>query len=103
MALEVVWSEEAENQLDDIVEYLEENWTEKETEKLFKRLEDALKQVSEQLQRFKRSERKEGAREFQLSLHTTLFYSYNTERLEVLLLWPNKNDPANLSRLTPHP
>lgn len=40
MALEIVWSEEAENQLDGIVDYLEENWTENEIEKFFKRLED---------------------------------------------------------------
>ena len=46
MALEIVWSEEAENQLDRIVDYLEENWTEKEIEKFFKRLEEALKQLS---------------------------------------------------------
>jgi plasmid stabilization system protein ParE len=98
MALEVVWSEEAESQLDDIVEYLKENWTEKEIERFFNRLEDALNQVSQHPQRFKKSERKEGAREFLLSPHTTLFYSFNRKRLEVLLLWPNKNDPAKLDR-----
>jgi plasmid stabilization system protein ParE len=98
MALEIVWSEEAENQLDGIVDYLEENWSEKEIEKFFKRLEEALMQISQHPQRFKKSERKEGAREFQLSPHNTLFYSYNAERLEVLLLWPNKVDPAKLDQ-----
>jgi plasmid stabilization system protein ParE len=98
MALEVVWAEEAESQLEDIIEYLERNWTEVEIKKFFQRLEDGLKQVSQHPNRFKKSERKEGAREFRLGPHTTLFYSYNTERLEVLLLWPNKNDPSNLDR-----
>ena len=84
--------------MDRIVDYLEENWTEKEIEKFFKPLEEALKQLSQHPQSFKKSERKEGAREFQLSLHNTLFYSYNAERFEVLLLWPNNDDPAKLDQ-----
>lgn len=45
MALEIVWTDEAKNQLDEIITYLEENWTEKEISKFFVRLEECLTEI----------------------------------------------------------
>ncbi len=96
MALTIVWSQEAENQLDEIIEYLNEQWTEKEISRFFHRLEEGIVQISVAPHRNKDSERKKNTIEFQLSSHTSIFYSYNKTTLNILLLWANSKDPFNL-------
>ena len=73
MALEVVWSKEAEEQLDEIITYLNQHWTDKESSKFFIRLEEGLDQIKIAPHRYKNSERKENTKEFQLSSHITIF------------------------------
>ncbi len=46
MALIVEWTEEAESQLERIIEYLEENWTDREVRNFFTALERGLKIIS---------------------------------------------------------
>ncbi len=46
MALVIEWTLEAEKQLDDIIEYLESNWTEREIRNFFRKLEKALEVIS---------------------------------------------------------
>ena len=96
MALEVVWTDEAKVQLDEIITYLENNWTNKEIISFFRRLEEGLIQISENPHRFKQSDRMKGAREFQLFPHTTLFYSYNDRQVAVMVLWANRKNPGKL-------
>ncbi|MCF6353115.1 MAG: type II toxin-antitoxin system RelE/ParE family toxin [Cyclobacteriaceae bacterium] len=47
MALKIVWTDEANEGLDEIIEYIEEKWTEKELNKFFTRLEDCLEKIKE--------------------------------------------------------
>lgn len=96
MALEVFWTEEAEEQLDEIIEYLKEHWTEKEISKFFKRLEEGLTEIKNAPHRYKDSIRKLDCKEFNLSPQTTIFYSYNSQVLNFLLLWTNKKNPKSL-------
>lgn len=98
MALEIVWTEEAEEQLEEIITYLEEHWTEKEITKFFKRLEDGLSEIENAPHRYKDSIRKPDCKEFNLSPQTTIFYSYNNQVINILLLWINKKNPENLRR-----
>ena len=47
MALTVRWTQEAVDQLDGIIEYLELNWSEKEIRTFFRKLEKAVGSISE--------------------------------------------------------
>lgn len=96
MALGIVWTKVAETQLEDTIEYLESNWTHKEISKFFKRLEEALDEISKYPQRSKLSQRKVGAREHQLSRHTTIFYTYTETTVAILVLWSNKKNPQDI-------
>ena len=96
MALEVRWSNEAEFQLEEIINYLENNWTKKEIKSFFKRLEEGIEEIRQYPLRHKISDRKNNTREFQLSPHTTIFYTFNDQTLDILLLWPNKKNPSKL-------
>jgi plasmid stabilization system protein ParE len=45
MEKQIVWTPEAEKTLNQIVEYLEQNWTEKEVQKLFIAVENVVNQI----------------------------------------------------------
>jgi plasmid stabilization system protein ParE len=58
MALKIVWTVKAEQQLDEVIDYLEEHWTEKEISNFFRRLEKGLKEIKNAPHRYKDSIRK---------------------------------------------
>ena len=47
MALQIVWTDEANEGLDEIIEYLEYKWTEREVYQFFNRLEECLEKIKE--------------------------------------------------------
>jgi plasmid stabilization system protein ParE len=96
MALEIVWADEAKEGLDDILEYLEDHWTEREISQFFKRLEECLEKIKEAPHRQKDSLRKTGTKEYQHSAQTTIFYTYNNEVVNILRLWTNVKSLGNL-------
>jgi plasmid stabilization system protein ParE len=96
MALEVEWSDTAKLQLDNIINYLEENWTQREIRNFFKSLEKGIETISKAPKQHKSSLRKEGTFEFQLSSHITLFYTFDKQKVNILLLWSNRMDPKKL-------
>lgn len=96
MAFEIVWTDQANDDLDDIITYLENNWTDKEIGNFFDRLETCLIQIKSAPQRFKYSLRKEGTKEFQHSPQTTIFYSHNDYAINILRLWTNYKDPITI-------
>lgn len=73
MALKIEWSELASKDLDEIIEYLEGNWTEREIRKFFHRLEECLGNISSAPNLAKDSIRKTGTKEYQHSQKTTIF------------------------------
>jgi len=76
MALQIVWTDEANEGLDEIIEYLENKWTENEVYQFFNRLEECLEKIKEAPHRNKNSQRNPGAKEYQHSPQTTIFYVY---------------------------
>ncbi len=96
MALKIEWTSEAENQLDEIIEYLEENWTNKEIRNFFRKLEEGLAIISKQPLQQKESLRKVGTYEYQLSRQVTILYSFNTTVATILILWSNRMNPKKL-------
>ena len=58
MALEVEWSRNASEDLNEIIQYLEENWTDKQIRRFCRRLEDGIDQIQSSPERAKDSPRK---------------------------------------------
>ena len=96
MALKVDWADEATGDLDQIIKYLESNWTEDQIHRFFVRLENCLSDMTEAPHRQKDSLRKEGTKEYQHSPQTTIFYSYDPETVYILRVWVNLKDPDAL-------
>ena len=96
MALDIVWTDEANEGVDNIIDYLAEKWTEREIRNFFIRLEECLEKIAEAPQIHKDSLRKPGTKEFQHSKQTTIFYTYDSEMVYILRVWTNVNDPNSL-------
>lgn len=96
MALEIVWTDEANEGLDEIIEYLKENWTEKEIRKFFTRLEACLEKIRDAPHRQKDSLRKPGTKEYQHSPQTTIFYAFDDKVVYILRVWANLKNPRIL-------
>ncbi|MDP4587045.1 MAG: type II toxin-antitoxin system RelE/ParE family toxin [Flavobacteriales bacterium] len=96
MALDIKWTQEAEHQLDDIIEYLTETWTQKEINAFFKKLEKGIKTISDRPLQQKKSLRKIDCYEYQVSPQTTIFYDFVDQTATILVLWSNRMNPENL-------
>ena len=96
MALEVLWTDEALDQLDEITRHLGIQWGQKEINRFFQRLEDSITAISENPHTYKNSLRRPGTKEFLHSPQTTIFYSYDDQFIYVMLIWANRRDLSKL-------
>ena len=92
----MVWTREAEKSLDDILDYLESNWTEKEIRKFFISLEHCLSEIQAHSNSQKNSLRKEGTKEYQHSEQATIFYTFDENNVYLLKIWSNRMNPNSL-------
>ncbi len=98
MALEIIWSQEADNNLAAIISYLENNWTEKELKKFASILEEKINLIAEYPLSGKQSQRLHGTRECILTKHNTLFYVVNKTNLYIVSIWDNRQNPDKLKQ-----
>lgn len=96
MALKLFWSDAAIQNLEEITAYFEQHWTEKEISKFFQLLEGRLEHIRKHPSRFKISQRKAGSRECLLAPQTTIFYSFDEERVYIHVVWINRRNPKKL-------
>jgi plasmid stabilization system protein ParE len=96
MALKVIWSDEAKESLQNIVTYLEENWTKKELNSFSGILENQLSIICNNPKTYKKSERLLGTRECLLTKHNSLFYMANKENVLIVTVWDNRQEPSKL-------
>ena len=98
MALEIIWSEEAENNLEGIINYLLKHWTEKEIKKFSRTVDEKIELISEYPLLYKRSKRLQGTRECIISKHNTLFYIVDKTKLYIVSIWDNRQNPEKLNK-----
>ena len=94
---EIVWTDEAKQGLNNIIRYLETHWTEKELKKFFKRLEKAIKLVSERPELFSASGTKSGVRIFVFIKQVSLYYKEENDKVFIVSLFDNRMDPSKLA------
>ena len=96
MALAVRWTFEASTQFGEILDYLEDNWAEKEIRNFFGKLDKGIITISTSPYLHKKSIRRKGTREYQVTSQVTIFYVVNDGIVVILLLWSNRMNPKNL-------
>jgi len=69
----LIWSEEALNNLKNIIEYLEKRWTEKEIKKFAKILDKRLEIIESNPFLFAKNDKLNGLRKSVLTKHTSIY------------------------------
>lgn len=94
MAFKIIWSPEAEKTFDDIINYLEKNWSEKEIRKLISTTERIVLLLEQNPYLFRGSE-KESIYEVLIGKHNLLLYqiSETHKKVELLSFWDTRQNP----------
>jgi plasmid stabilization system protein ParE len=91
----IIWSEEAINNLRDIIDHLENNWTEREVRKFALKLEKVLDTIKNQPFAFPAS-KKMGIRRAVLTRQTTIYYEIFNDTIKIVTIFDSRQNPEKL-------
>lgn len=92
MALKVKWSAEARTTYQRVLDYLTENWTQREVQNFADRTASLLDLISRQPHLFRPSAH-ESIRKAVIGKQNSLFYQIKGTEIRLLSFWDNRQDP----------
>lgn len=87
------WSDEANHNLDEIINYLEANWADKEIRSFFTRLDKAVTLISIRPELFRLTNKRKGIRKCVFSKQTSIYYRAEKETITIVSLFANRKRP----------
>ncbi len=94
--LHIVISERAEKNLNKIVTYLENEWSERVKQNFILKLSKVINQISQSPLMFPASEIKKGLRKCVITKHTIIFYRVAEHEIEIITIQDSRQNPAFL-------
>ena len=96
--MKISWTPAARETYFNVLEYLEQAWTEKELHNFIIEVEKLLAQIAKNPEMFQASRKKKNVRKGFITKHTTLYYRVKPRKkeLELLTFWDNRQDPEKL-------
>ncbi|MCY0976138.1 type II toxin-antitoxin system RelE/ParE family toxin [Chryseobacterium wangxinyae] len=91
---EIVWSDQSLKELEETIEYLERNFTNKELRRLSVEIERNLDIISENPLVFSRTEKLD-IRKVVTAKFNTLYYKIENEKIEIISFFSNRQNPSN--------
>ncbi|HEY3389333.1 MAG TPA: type II toxin-antitoxin system RelE/ParE family toxin [Prolixibacteraceae bacterium] len=88
----IFWADEALNNLEDILEYLSKNWTQREVAVFKKSLSKQITLIEQNPKLFPVSQFNPRLRKSVLSKHTTIFYEVSGSVIYLVYLFGNKQN-----------
>ena len=89
----IVWSEEALSNLDSIIEYLQNRWTDREISRFFKKLDKRVDIIARNPLAYPVVEVRINIRRSVLSEQTSIYYEIKSDVIVILSLFDNRKDP----------
>ena len=89
----ILWTDFALSELENTIEYLEENWTERELRNLALEIEETLNLLSHNPNLFQASEVKKDIRRAVILSHNTLYYRVKNNQIEIISFFSNRQNP----------
>ncbi len=93
-------SRRAMKNLDNLLVYLEEDWSTKVKHDFVQKLDKSLKQIQELPDSFPESDNIRGLRKCVVTKQTTVFYKYSDTTIYVVTIFDNRQNPKSLERET---
>lgn len=80
----IVWTNKALINLDNVIQYLTDNWTEKEISKFFRKLDSRINIISQRPLLYPLTSNRKDVRRSVLTSQLTIYYRINKESVEIL-------------------
>ncbi len=94
--MKVTISERAEKNLDDIIQYLETEWSVRVRDKFLEVLKTKIEQIGRMPQMYEASSKKKTIRRCVISKQTSLYYKAKKEEIEIITIQDNRGNPRKL-------
>ncbi|MBU1370338.1 MAG: type II toxin-antitoxin system RelE/ParE family toxin [Bacteroidetes bacterium] len=91
----VIWSKRAKTDLKKIIDYFEENWTEKEIGTFFRKLDKQILIIQKQPNAFPATKHK-NVRRSVLSRQTTIYYDILKDSVRIITLFDTRQSPEKI-------
>ena len=92
----IQWTDHALSELEDTIEYLEKNWTERELKNFARELDHTIELISKNPELFQTSKQKKTVRRAVVAKFNDLYYRQKNETVEILSLFSNRQDPERI-------
>ncbi|MBJ7882981.1 type II toxin-antitoxin system RelE/ParE family toxin [Gelidibacter salicanalis] len=98
MSRKVVVSKTAEKKLDKLFEYLITEWSVKVKTDFVEKLDSSIEIIKKQPEIFPESKKAKGLKKCVITKQTTLFYRYNSKRINIVMLFDTRQNPNKLDK-----
>lgn len=98
MSRKVVISKTAERKLDKLFEYLITEWSVKVKTDFVKKLDSSIEIIKNQPEIFPESKKGKSLRKCVITKQTTLFYRYNSKRINIVTIFDTRQNPNKLDK-----
>tara|TARA_R110002050_G_scaffold141251_2_gene266325 strand:- start:32105 stop:32410 length:306 start_codon:yes stop_codon:yes gene_type:complete len=98
MARNVIISKIAERRLENLFEFLLDNWSVKVKNDFIIKLEKCVTIIRKQPESFPSSEKEQGLRKCVITKHTTLFYRFDEKSIKIVTLFDSRQNPKKLNQ-----
>ena len=94
----IIFSKNAEESLFELLEYLEIKWSKKVKDKFISNLDKVIYLIQIEPEIFPKSELNKNYRKCVLSKQTTIYYKFNTKRVEIITFFDTRQDPNKIKK-----
>jgi len=94
------FSKSASTKLENLLYYLEKEWSKKVKADFILKLDNSLLQIQNHPNSFPASEKINGLRKCVVTKQTTIFYKYSDHGIYVVALFDNRQDPGIIKNLS---
>jgi plasmid stabilization system protein ParE len=94
--MKVTISERAERNLDNIVRYLETQWSARVRDKFLDLLKNKIEKIAKMPQMYEASSKKKTIRRCVLNKQTSLYYRVRRDELEIVTIQDNRKNPKKI-------
>ncbi len=92
----IIWTEEAIRNLEAILDYLQNRWTQREVDNFKKRLSNLLRLISGNPKLFPKSENQPRLRKAVLARQTIIFYEFKHGKVYLIYLFGSSQNPEKI-------
>ncbi|MFA5973054.1 MAG: type II toxin-antitoxin system RelE/ParE family toxin [Lentimicrobiaceae bacterium] len=96
MDREIRLSKRAVRKLDNLLVYLEKEWSSKSKSDFINKLDRSLKQIQKLPESFPESEKMKGLRKCVVTKQTTFYFRYTDTTINIVTLFDNRQNPQSL-------